>query len=82
MDVIGAVAATLINEGHNYSEVGKYSLSTLFFLLESLSEKYSGKNQKTTHNEYPVHQRDSKNSRIVRVQGSGFSRQDELDDGE
>ena len=67
LDTIGDAAATLINNGHSYSEVAKYSLSTLFYLIENLSQKYSGSPNKTTHNEYPVHQRKvTKSGAVVR----------------
>jgi len=68
MDILGDGAATLINHGHPRSEVGKYSIRLMTFLLKNLAEtKYGAKQEQERPHTYPVDER----AKGIRVQRPG-----------
>lgn len=80
MDVLGDCCATLINHGHPRSEVAKYSVSTLFFLLNNLAKVRYGAEEKTAqkvYSSYPIEKRTDHGARggVVRIQGGSPDRE-------
>jgi hypothetical protein len=84
MDVLGDCCATLINHGHPRSEVAKYSVSTLFFLLNNLAKVKYGAEEKPSekaYSSYPIERRSDHGAKghTIRIQGGASDRESFLD---
>jgi hypothetical protein len=53
LDSVGEFAASLINNGHPYSEVKHYALSTLIVLVENLKKQHSTDNNSGSKPDLP-----------------------------